>query len=299
MAVLALCILAVSVLVLRTGVFGRWLGYLGGACSAVMVAAVVAQYGAFTTPLSILWTLCLAVAIWRQPVADASRSGYWLGVFPGGRDFAWDSDCLSLRRHAQRPLGAIPGSDAGLWVAGPGRPGGRELVSLPRLCAAVCLGGVLALVGCSQDNSNDAPSRIGTATNEAAAVTEDLPGRLLFSRFDENTHTFLSTHIARADGGSETEGAMPGPEGGGRWSWSGDAIAVMTVLADDRIGTAIIRPDGTVERVLEIADASLNLVCTGGPRTTSVWPARDSTRPTRCETGSTASDRPMAADWCG
>ena len=72
MAVLALCILAVSVVVLRTGVFGRWLGYVGGVCSAVMIAAVIAQYGAFTTPLAILWALCLAVAIWRQPAADAS-----------------------------------------------------------------------------------------------------------------------------------------------------------------------------------------------------------------------------------
>ena len=72
MAVLALCMLAVSVVVLRTGVFGRWLGYLGGACSAAMIAAVVAQYGAYTTPLAILWALCLAVAIWRQPAADAS-----------------------------------------------------------------------------------------------------------------------------------------------------------------------------------------------------------------------------------
>jgi hypothetical protein len=72
MAVLALCILAVSVVVLRTRVFGRWLGFVGGACSAVMIAAVVAQYGAFTTPLAILWALCLAVSIWRQPNADAS-----------------------------------------------------------------------------------------------------------------------------------------------------------------------------------------------------------------------------------
>jgi len=70
MAVLALCILAVSVVVLRTGVFGRWLGYVGAACSAVMLAAVVAQLGAFTTPLAILWALCLAVAIWRQPAND-------------------------------------------------------------------------------------------------------------------------------------------------------------------------------------------------------------------------------------
>ena len=70
MAVLALCILAVSVVVLRTGVFGRWLGYVGAACSAVMLASVVAQLGAFTTPLAILWALCLAVAIWRQPATE-------------------------------------------------------------------------------------------------------------------------------------------------------------------------------------------------------------------------------------
>ena len=71
MAVLALCMLAVSVVVLRTGVFGRWLGYLGSGCSAIIIAAVVVQYGGFATPLAILWALCLAVAIWRRP-ADAS-----------------------------------------------------------------------------------------------------------------------------------------------------------------------------------------------------------------------------------
>jgi len=147
-------------------------------------------------------------------------------------------------------------------------------------CAAVCLGGLLALAGCGQDNADDAapapregpaseddatPQGPATSTNETASpVTGDptLAGRLLFSRFDENTHTFLSTHTSRADGRTETEVDMPGPEGGGRWSRSGNDIAVMTVLSDDRIGTAIIKPDGTVERVLEIPDATLNLVCT-------------------------------------
>jgi Tol biopolymer transport system component len=43
----------------------------------------------------------------------------------------------------------------------------------------------------------------------------------------------------------------------------------MTILRDERIGTAIITPDGTVERVLDIADASLNLVCV-------VWSPDDS-----------------------
>ena len=66
MAVLGLFILAVSVVVLRTGALGRWLGYVGAGCAILMIAAVVAQYGAYTTPLGILWALCLAVAIWRQ-----------------------------------------------------------------------------------------------------------------------------------------------------------------------------------------------------------------------------------------
>jgi Tol biopolymer transport system component len=44
----------------------------------------------------------------------------------------------------------------------------------------------------------------------------------------------------------------------------------MTVLADKRIGTAIIAPDGTVLRVLDIPDATLNVSCT-------VW-SRDDTR---------------------
>ena len=72
-----------------------------------MIAAVVAQYGAFTTPLAILWALCLAVAIWRQPAATRR----------------WSSG----RVHS--------------------RPTGGELMSLPRLRATVCLGGVLALAG--------------------------------------------------------------------------------------------------------------------------------------------------------
>jgi WD40 repeat protein len=84
----------------------------------------------------------------------------------------------------------------------------------------------------------------------------------MFSRFDESTHTFLSTHLIRPDGSGEVELPLPGPEGGGQWSHDGSLIAVMTVLEDGRIGTAIIRPDGTVERIFEIPDETLNAVCT-------------------------------------
>jgi hypothetical protein len=67
MAVLALCMLAISVVVLRTGALGRWIGYLGAACSVVVLGAVAGQVGAWTTPLAILWALGLAVAVWRGP----------------------------------------------------------------------------------------------------------------------------------------------------------------------------------------------------------------------------------------
>jgi hypothetical protein len=70
MAVLALCTLAISVVVLRTRVLGRWVGYVGALCGAVMLAAVAVQYGSYATPMGILWALCLAVAIWRGPAAD-------------------------------------------------------------------------------------------------------------------------------------------------------------------------------------------------------------------------------------
>ena len=123
---------------------------------------------------------------------------------------------------------------------------GAKRFGLTGLAVVVLAGVVLALGACA---SGDEDSSKGRA------------GRLMFSRFDEATHTFISTHTAQADGSDEEEISLPGPEGGGRWSRSGDEIAVMTLLPDDRVGTAIIEPDGTVVRTLEIADKSLNLVC--------------------------------------
>jgi hypothetical protein len=51
MTVLALGILAVSVVVLRTQALGRWMAFVGLGCGGVMLAAGLAQYGAFATPL--------------------------------------------------------------------------------------------------------------------------------------------------------------------------------------------------------------------------------------------------------
>ena len=77
MAVLSLAILSISVLVLRAQVLARWVGYVGLGCGLPMLASVIAQYGAFTTILGVLWAFCLAVAIWRghdDTAWDVSRT---------------------------------------------------------------------------------------------------------------------------------------------------------------------------------------------------------------------------------
>jgi hypothetical protein len=71
MTVLALSMLAVSVVVLRTNALARWVGYVGAVCGLIVLAAALAQLGAFATLLAIAWALCVAVAIWRQPAAAA------------------------------------------------------------------------------------------------------------------------------------------------------------------------------------------------------------------------------------
>ena len=89
-----------------------------------------------------------------------------------------------------------------------------------------------------------------------------LAGRLLYSRFTEATHTFDGMFAAAADGSSEVPVPMPWTEGGGRWSSSGEFIAVPTQVEDGRVGTAILDEAGNVVRVLDIPDETLNLPCT-------------------------------------
>ncbi len=69
MTTLALTMVAVSVVVIRTEVLGKWVGYVGLVCAAIILAAVAAMVGAFAIPAAHLWAICLAVAIWRQPAA--------------------------------------------------------------------------------------------------------------------------------------------------------------------------------------------------------------------------------------
>lgn len=66
MAVLSLAILAMSVLMLRTHDLPPWVGRVGLACGIPMLVSVIAQYGAYTTALGVVWAFCLAIALWRH-----------------------------------------------------------------------------------------------------------------------------------------------------------------------------------------------------------------------------------------
>lgn len=68
MTTLALAIVAMSVIVVRTGVLAPWVGYVGVVCAGVMLTAVAVMMGSLAIPAALLWAICLAVAIWRQPV---------------------------------------------------------------------------------------------------------------------------------------------------------------------------------------------------------------------------------------
>lgn len=73
MGVLSLAILAISVLVLRTHDLPAWVGRVGLACGIPMLVSVIAQYGAYTTALGVVWASCLAVALWRHDDPDRDQ----------------------------------------------------------------------------------------------------------------------------------------------------------------------------------------------------------------------------------
>jgi Tol biopolymer transport system component len=141
--------------------------------------------------------------------------------------------------------------------------------------ATTCL--LSCLAACSANDPQGTPATESPFVSPGASPTtaKPLSGHLLFSRWDETTHTFASHHVSLADGSEETKIKMPGSQGGGRWSHSGKEIAVSIELDNDRVSTAIINPKGKVIRVLKLPDKTLNMVCT-------VWSPDD--RRLACET---------------
>jgi hypothetical protein len=142
---------------------------------------------------------------------------------------------------------------------------------MPRI-RALSFGLVAILAGCSPAGgpatappatSSSAPATSAPAASATSAPTAPvvltsapagLTGRLLYTRFVEATHTAAGMFASAADGSGEVAVPMPWTEGGGRWSTSGELIAIPTQLDDGRIGTAILDSTGAVLRVLVIAD---------------------------------------------
>lgn len=66
MTTLALTIVAIAVVTLRTAALPRWTAYVGLGAALVIAGAVLAQIGAYAIPAALLWAICLSVALWRQ-----------------------------------------------------------------------------------------------------------------------------------------------------------------------------------------------------------------------------------------
>lgn len=61
----AVAMATTSWLIVRTAVFGRWLGWVGAAAALLIVVANVALAGMLAIPALLVWALASSVALWR------------------------------------------------------------------------------------------------------------------------------------------------------------------------------------------------------------------------------------------
>ena len=64
---IAATILALSYAILRTGVLGRWLAWLGIIAAAALLAVQTTFFGELAIPAVLIWTIAASIAIWRAP----------------------------------------------------------------------------------------------------------------------------------------------------------------------------------------------------------------------------------------
>jgi hypothetical protein len=83
----ALAMAVTSVLAFRTGVFGRWLAWLGLVCAAALVAANVVLIGVGAIPAMLVWTVATSVALARSgtPTREIAPSGIPVPQLKGTR----------------------------------------------------------------------------------------------------------------------------------------------------------------------------------------------------------------------
>jgi hypothetical protein len=61
----AVAMATTSWLIVRTGVFGRWLAWVGAVAAILIVAANVALVGVIVIPAMLVWAAATSVAMWR------------------------------------------------------------------------------------------------------------------------------------------------------------------------------------------------------------------------------------------
>ncbi len=81
----AIAIATASVIIVRSAVLARWLGWFGLVVAALTLVVVVLQVGALASPLIMLWTVAASFVLWRsrnavvattiQPSASATIPG--------------------------------------------------------------------------------------------------------------------------------------------------------------------------------------------------------------------------------
>ncbi len=67
----AVAITTTSVMILRSGAFGRWLAWLGFVVSLVLVVANGLLAGVAVIPAMLIWALAASFAMWRSSAQDA------------------------------------------------------------------------------------------------------------------------------------------------------------------------------------------------------------------------------------
>ena len=67
----AVAIATTSLMILRGGVFGRWLAWVGFVAALVVVVANVFLAGVAVIPAVLIWALAASVAMWRAATAGA------------------------------------------------------------------------------------------------------------------------------------------------------------------------------------------------------------------------------------
>jgi hypothetical protein len=56
---------AITVLIVRTAVFGRWLAWVGAVAVLIVVGAAIALSGVLAIPALLVWAVAVSFAMWR------------------------------------------------------------------------------------------------------------------------------------------------------------------------------------------------------------------------------------------